>query len=361
MSKIKILFVDHAPFIGGAQLCLARHIQYLSRKKFEPFLLTAKDSDCLELFSKSKVEICQIDFGQLKRFSSKSIVNLYQSLTGYKKNLHQVNPDIVVANTTRSLILALLSKNNHRLISYVRDYDYPKWLITLAKKKVDKFLMVSGSIKHYYANPANSELVFLGSDLHKKLSLIKSAQVKRLRKRLGLADDDVAVGFVGRLVDWKGIDVLIQAFSKIHQPNVKLVIFGSGQNQAGSIDKNLKANRQVRLAGFINNQALIFRSIDIFVLPSKKAEPFSTALIEAAMAALPIIATKTGGTEEFIRHGINGLLIPPNDAGKLHEALVRLIDDRQFADKIGAQSRKDTEMFTEEKLTEKLEKIYLNI
>lgn len=368
MSKAKILFVDHTPFIGGAQICLKNHIKYLNKRRFEPILVIDKNSKFKSFYNDLKIKVYKIDLGILKRFDPKIIFNLISSIKEFNKLINKLKPEVVLTNTTRALIISLLSNKNFRLISYIRDYDYPKWLVSLARLKVDKFLMVSKSINEFYKGNRNKfEITYLGSDLDKKLSKVKKAEVERFNKKFDLKRTDIKIGYVGRLVEWKGIDILIKAFQKIDRKNIKLLIFGSGKNQKGSNEENLKSfveennlEERVKFIGFLENQALIYKLINIFVLPSKEPEPFATNVIEAAFAKLPIIATNIGGTGEFIKNNKNGLLIKHNDTNAIYKALLRLIEGRDLREKLGKNAYLDAQNFSEEKLARKLEKIYLN-
>jgi glycosyltransferase involved in cell wall biosynthesis len=96
--------------------------------------------------------------------------------------------------------------------------------------------------------------------------------------------------------------------------------------------------------------------MDCFVLASQKAEPFATTLIEAAMSGVPIVATDTGGTNEFLRHEYNGLLVAPGDTNQLAAALVRLKQKPSFAKKLADQAIKDAQKFSQEKFIKRFEK-----
>lgn len=355
MAKVNILFVDHTPFVGGAQLCLANHIKYLDRKKFNPNVLIDKLSKHESIYIKSKVKIHKINFSTLK--SINALKNLKSSVDEFSKLVEKINPDIVLANTTRALIISALGKKNFKLVSYIRDYDYPKWLLKILRRKVDYYLSVSKSIDDFYN--LNSKIIYLGTDIYKKK--VSSKKIISLKKKWGINDKDLVIGFAGRLVDWKGPQLLIDAFSQIDQSNLKLILFGTGKNQKGSVEDYLKKNLNpnIILAGHIEDNALIYKLIDVFVLPSLKPEPFSTSLIEASFMGLPIIATNIGGTPEFIKHNNNGLLVKANDTKLLTKALVRLIKDKKLAKSLGAQAFRDAQSYTEENLTKKLEKIYL--
>jgi glycosyltransferase involved in cell wall biosynthesis len=379
-KRIKILFVDHTPFVGGAQLCLARDIAYLDRKKFEPFLAIDKASKFDYVYKHSKVKTFKISFGKLKKIDPTIVPQLLNSIKEFLELVEKIKPDIVFANTTRALILVglakdykialkLLKKPSHhfKLINFVRDYDYPKWLFNTLKVSVDKFLMVSKSIEsHYGQSKPKSEVVYLGTDIHKKLQ-IKNAklQIEKAKKQYKIERGDFVVGFVGRLVDWKGPKFLLDSFKKIKDPEVKLIYFGSGKGQPGDIEEKLKKEvkkrkleNRVVFAGFVEDQNLIYKLIDVFVLASLKPEPFATNLAEAALSKLPIVATYTGGTPEFIKSGKNGLIVKPKDTSQLSQALLRLRKDKRLAQKLAGSAYKDGQKFKEEKFIKNLENIF---
>lgn len=367
MGKIKILFMDHTPFIGGAQLCLASHIKHLNRKRLQPMLVVGRDSTVLGLYDKCKVPIFRIHFEQLKSLTPKSLTRLSESLKQFKQLVNKLNPGIVLANTTRALVLAALGKKDYQLICYVRDYDYPKWLIRLVKGRVDKFLFVSKSIQQFYN--LEGEVVYLGVDMkiqnshcakQTKFSPREASKIQNFRKKSGLKKGDIAVGFVGRLVEWKGAGVLVDAIAKINNPKVKLLIFGTGPaaENLKLKTKNLKLEDKVRFVGFESNRGLIYQVIDIFVLPSQNPEPFATTMIEASSFGLPIIATQNGGTGEFIKNNRNGLLVKAGSVSLISQAITKLVQDKKLAYRLGKQALLDVRHFSERAFAVKLERVY---
>ncbi|MCL5784044.1 MAG: glycosyltransferase family 4 protein [Patescibacteria group bacterium] len=370
MRKCKILFVDHSTIAGGAQIWLSTYLRYFDRKKFDPFLVIAKDSPYEHLYSQSNVPVFKIDFEPLKRFNPAVLLRLVKSVRQLNEIVKDVNPDLVVAHTTRALILTSLLPKKHKLVAYILDYDYPHWLMATLGKRVDKFLMVSRSINDYYKGRfPKCEVVYISSDLGKKITNPDSSQVFQLKKKYKIKKEDTVIGFAGRLVERKGPQILLQAIVKIKDPKVKLLIFGSGKGQEGSVEKLLeemvkryKLETRVKLAGFIEDRSLIFSLIDIFVLASVEKEPFASSVIEAAMAKLPIVATNNGGTPEFIKDGANGFLVDPGDSKTMAKALNKLVEDRNLARKLGQQAYDDVmDNFTIEKVTDKIFKVYENI
>lgn len=365
-AKCKILFVDHSPITGGGQLCLVSHLKYLNRGKFVPFLVISNNSQLEHLYKDSLTPIYKIEFEALKRKSPKVFLRLAKSVWGFRKLAQKIQPDIVVANTARALIVAALARVDYKLIFYVREEYVPKWLLKTLGFRVDKFLMVSQFLnQRYQLKNQKTEVVYLGSDLEKQIKKVRAAKVKNYRQSFGIKDSDFVVGFVGRLVVGKGPHILVKAIAAIPDSTIKLIIFGTGKGQEGDIENKLR--QQVRrlsleskiyFAGFVSDRGLIYKTLDIFVLPTCDSEAFATGVIEAAFAKLPIVATNIGGTPEFIKDGYNGLLVRPGNTRDLKRALVRLIEDKKLGRKLGKQAYLDAQSFTEEKLAKKLEKIY---
>jgi glycosyltransferase involved in cell wall biosynthesis len=79
----------------------------------------------------------------------------------------------------------------------------------------------------------------------------------------------------------------------------------------------------------------VYRALDIFVLPSRKPEPFGFVTVEAMTQGRAVIGTNHGGTCELIEEGVTGLLVPPSDPQALVTAIERLLRDRALRETMG--------------------------
>lgn len=368
MNKTKVLFADHTPFVGGAQLRLAEDISFLDKKKFEAAVVIDKDSAFSALYENLSVPIFKISFPKLKLISPVALTRFISSVKEFQNLVIKASPNVVVANTTRTLVVAGLAKRlfglQFHLISYIRDYDYPKWIFRLIKKQVNKYLFVSASVQNYYRLPG--EVIYLGSDIESKYKNITNQEVIKIKKSLNITKSDFVIGFIGRLVNWKGAMQLVKSFKESEIKNAKLILWGTGDKQAGSIEQDLKKyvlehqlKDRVIFAGHTLYPEAAFKIMNCFVLSSVKPEPFATTVIEAALAKVPIIATDIGGTAEFIRHEKNGLLIKADDTNQLSQALLRLMKDSSTAQKMAGQAYQDADEFREKVFIQKLEKYLL--
>jgi len=149
--------------------------------------------------------------------------------------------------------------------------------------------------------------------------------------------------FVGRLIMWKGVQHLIKALEITKKSGypVQLVIIGDGpyrkelrelsiQLQVTSVVKFLQNQDQRTLLSYYHNA-------DIFVLPSityqNQTEGLGVVLLEAMASGIPVIGSNTGGIPDIIDNDVNGILVPPGDAYALAEAIIKIIDNPEIAER----------------------------
>ena len=130
------------------------------------------------------------------------------------------------------------------------------------------------------------------------------------RRSLGLADDDVAIVFLGRLVMEKGLDVFAETIVQLRKRQVphKVLVIGDGPAR-GWFDDNLPGGI---FAGFKTGEALgqSLASGDIFFNPSI-TETFGNVTLEAMACGLPVVAAGATGAASIVKDGVTGQLVPP--------------------------------------------------
>ena len=147
--------------------------------------------------------------------------------------------------------------------------------------------------------------------------------------------------FVGRLVYYKGLDVLLHAVARTTDRPVRLTIVGEGplRPELEALVARLGVQDRVELAGAVDDAQLLelYRSHDVFVMPSgSRAETFGMAMCEAMAAGLPAVSTSVGtGTDWVNLDGVTGLVVPPGDPVALAEALHTLAADPDLVARLG--------------------------
>lgn len=162
--------------------------------------------------------------------------------------------------------------------------------------------------------------------------------------------------FVGRLVGYKGLDVLLRA---VDGTALRVVLVGDGplrESLAREIERRGLEDR-VLLVGAVKDDELpgYYQAADYFVLPSTTpAEMFGISLIEAMACGVPVISTDlTTGVSEVNESDVTGLVVPRGDATALRGAMLRLTEDAELRERMGAAGRaRVEERFTLPKMLE---------
>jgi glycosyltransferase involved in cell wall biosynthesis len=184
----------------------------------------------------------------------------------------------------------------------------------------------------------------------------------KIRQELGLKEDNILIGAIGRLVWEKGFEYLIQSIPDVLKvyPNVKILIVGEGplKDRLKAQGKRLKVEDHLIFTGFRNDIKEILSVIDILVIPSI-LEGFPMITLEGMAVAKPIIASRIDGIEEQITDGETGLLVPSQDADALANGINRLINNRDLALRLGMNARHKVEKkFSVIKMITETEKVY---
>jgi glycosyltransferase involved in cell wall biosynthesis len=177
-----------------------------------------------------------------------------------------------------------------------------------------------------------------------------------LRRRLGLADETIWILFVGFFSRDKAPDVLFDAWMTLLRdyPRLGLVFVGASRSRYFEVDRDLadEIRRRAGDAGAADRVVLVeptpdveiyYRAADIFAMPSRR-EGLGMVLVEAMASALPVAASRLEGvTDTFVDDGRNGLLVTAGDVGAWAAALRRLLDDPEFARRLGLAARRTVE------------------
>ena len=166
----------------------------------------------------------------------------------------------------------------------------------------------------------------------------------QVRAELGVDDDEVVVGLVGRLVAEKGYRELFEAvrgLGHVH-PGMRVVVAGpTDPAKADAITEAELARATadgIIFLGMREDVERLYRAFDVYVLASHR-EGFPRSAMEAAAMGLPIVATDIRGCRQVVEDGRTGLLVPAREAGPLATAVGRLVRDAELRATMGAAAR----------------------
>jgi glycosyltransferase involved in cell wall biosynthesis len=188
-----------------------------------------------------------------------------------------------------------------------------------------------------------------------------SSEPAEIRRSLGWLDAPV-VGIVGRLEDWKGQHLFLEAAAMIsaRRPDVRFAVVGGAilgtegdyENQLHTLAASLGITDVVHFAGHTNDSYSWISALDVSVNCSKE-EPFGTVILESLALGIPTVATGSGGTPEIIEDERSGLLVPEGDSNAIAAAILRILDDPSLARTLSEGGRRRIqERFTLDKMAE---------
>lgn len=171
------------------------------------------------------------------------------------------------------------------------------------------------------------------------------------------------VGFVGQLVQRKGLPEIMAAWQLIEQdtwqepPRLHLAGEGVLRGRLESWRTRLRHPERVRICGFQENIPAFMSDLTLLVLPSRE-EGFGLAAAEASACGLPVVATTASSLPEIIVDGQTGILVPPRDSAALAQAVKMLLDNQEQACQLGTAGRcRVVEHFDHQLCLDKLQEI----
>ncbi len=334
----RILFVDHTPFVGGAELALVHHVRALDRSRFRP-LVACTDAvpSLVEMYRAAGAEVHIVALPRLRSFHPRSVLRALRAARALRALVRRLDVDLVVANTSRAAYVATAALMGARvpLVWWLRDFLFGRRLFRACHRTAARIFCVSDDIRRFYGGAADSRfcVIYVGSGMDEQLARLSAWEVRAERERWGFASDDIVIGFMGRLVEEKGAEDLIVAMSALNarDARLKLLLVGTGAGQERDVETRLRdlvrerAWTFARFAGYQTDEAMYYSVFDIFVLATRSAEPYPTSVVQAMLARRAVVATATGGTPELVRDRETGMLVPPSSPACMADAIGQLV------------------------------------
>jgi glycosyltransferase involved in cell wall biosynthesis len=257
-----------------------------------------------------------------------------------RRLIRDLRIDIVHAHDYKTDLLALLLGRCEPVVPLSTVHGWTgrsrreRWLYYPCDKRLlaffPKVIAVSGEIQRELVRhgvpPSRIATVLNGID--ETMFRRDRSRQRPVRRSLGLEDDDLVIGAVGRLEPQKRFDLLIETFATLRrtEPRLKLVIAGDGSLRKALRDQveALGLGTSCRLLGHRTDQIDLHHAFDVFV-QSSDYEGTPNAVLEAMALETPVIATAAGGTGELVRDGIDGVMISPGNREALLQAMATVL------------------------------------
>jgi glycosyltransferase involved in cell wall biosynthesis len=183
------------------------------------------------------------------------------------------------------------------------------------------------------------------------------------RARLGLPQEGFVLGWVGRIIHAKGVDLLLRAVQSLADLPITVSLVGDGgeRAEAEALARALGLAGRVRFHGAVDGASELYPAFDLFVL-SSRTEGTPVVLFEAMAARVPVVATAVGGVPDVIRSGRDGWLVPPENVEELAAAIRRV-----YREPAAARARADSALtrleseFGPSRFLDRYERLYLSL
>jgi glycosyltransferase involved in cell wall biosynthesis len=230
----------------------------------------------------------------------------------------------------KNTLMKLILNRAEKIIVTSIDYSKNSFLSEIWERNPEKIVEISNGVDIEKFNPNNDS--------------------STIRKRLNIENQKIIL-FVGALDKphfFKGLDILLESFKKICNPNYRLIIVGDGELKQNYIEKanNMGVVSQVIFTGRVSSEdlPLYYAASDVTVLPSTTmGEAFGLVLVEAMATSKPVIASNLPGVRSVVDDGENGFLVIPGNSEDLALKIKTILDDEELCCKFGKSGRKKVE------------------
>ena len=336
----KVLHLLSTKTLNGAEKVALDICTNLDSEKFLPIVVCAGDA-LRGYFDKEGIETFKINIGRL---------NIIEVLK-LRKILKSENINLIHAHDVRASIAAKLASVNLDIpvISHIHvEYDWLKTRSILRtidrffRNKYDLTLACSEKVKEFYCKHNSkcdgSKVVALPNSFNfsefNKIHITCNMDFKVINS---IPVEPYVFGYIGRLIDVKGIDLLIETFDLFHKEytNSILVIVGEGIERENLVNLSSKYNLSTKIY-FMGYRVDVYNWLNIFdsfILPSKR-EGLPITILEAMAMKKIVISTNIGGIPELIRNNYNGILLEERSTENLLKSMKYVYQNRNEVQEI---------------------------
>ena len=337
---MRLLFAESSTRGYGTEQHIATLAAAMTRRGHDVRCLVMDGSPVAKLLHESRVSTVSILPGRSR--------GIRMALALLRLAMRQ-RADWTVSNDPRfyRMLLAVRALTGARVALFRHWHDAPakRRSRDLLSRRTDRFILVSRFHREDYQRQGMS--IERASVLYNPIDTERfrpsAAARDSARARLGFGDSDVAVGYVGRMIEAKGILTLLAAAERFlaAEASARMLWVGDGEDSAAlraGIARSPHASRH-RFLGWEADLAALYPALDVLAVPSLYPEPFGRVSVEAQATAVPVVASVAGGLPETFVADSTGIGVAPGDADGLARAVLALIRDPERRRRMGAAGR----------------------
>lgn len=370
--QVKVLLAL-GPAVGGMAQHVTGLVRGLDPNRFDVSLAGAPDDPAAAAARDRSCAVYPMRFGSSPRSTAAAAIRLAALVRRERKHIvhaHGYSAAGAAALARRMAPCARLVCTLHNFLTGTSAQAITgwraRWLLRLIARRADRIITVSDSLHAQFAG--------IGDDAQPKLMTVPNGidltalgrpDPAWARHALRLPEAGPVVGMVGRLAAQKGPLDFVRAAAVVHArfPDACFVLIGDGPLR-GEVEKlagDLGVSNSLILAGHRPDAPMLTEVFDVAVIASV-SEGSSLTAMEAMAWSKPVAGTAVGGVREVVAEGETGVLVPPDDAQALGEAIASLLADPERAKALGEAGRRRVEReFSLARMIERTEQVYLAV
>jgi glycosyltransferase involved in cell wall biosynthesis len=334
---IRIVYVSPTGEIGGMETNLLSELGHLDRERFTPFAVCLEDGPFAHALAALTDQMVVLPRRRLR-----NAVAMLRTITGIARFLRTVSADVVVSENALAHLYANPAARSAgcqsvlRIGGVARRQSVVEWVAY--RLRAARVIANSRFTADYLSGAGVPEdrlvMIYRGIDRER---MRPDGEAGQLRARLGIPAEATLIAVIGRLQRSKGQHVFLQSARHIHAECSQAMFLVVGNAQFGidqgfpeelrALSERLGLGGRTVFTGFRADIANVLSIADIVVTPAIEPEGFGMTTVEAMAAGKPLVATSLGATAELVTDGETGLLVKPDDAPALADAVLRLIRD----------------------------------
>jgi glycosyltransferase involved in cell wall biosynthesis len=378
---MNISYIDQTGQLGGGELSL---LDWLRVSPQDARVILFEDGPFRSLLEELGIPVEVLPLAGLKEVRRESgslkLVSTLPALLSLRKRLadRALQADVLYANSQKAFFLAAFARRpGQPLVWHLRDIltgDHfspilrrlavtvgnrcATAIIVNSKATADAFVAAGGSAEKIREVPDGVSA--------RPFDEVDPDTVVRLRQEI-CPPGKVMVGVFGRLAEWKGQHILLEAAVNLMDVHICVVgdaLFGE-QLYAKTLQERASrpdlANR-VTFLGFRRDIPALMKCMDIIAHTSTEAEPLGRVILEGMLARRPVIATRAGGAAEIVTDKKNGILVTPGSITELFSAIELLCNDKELSAKLASAGRLHAESaFSMEIMADRVRQVLQNL
>ncbi len=356
---MKVLFLDHAGVLGGAELYLLDLVKSFKDSKvllfsdgpFRERLVRAGVDVELVRASRAVTGVSREDKGGGGVRAVPGLLRLVERIARRARQF-----DVIFANSQKAFVVGALAGALarrpvvwclHDILTAEHFSPLNRTLVVALANRLSALVIANSqaTADAFRAGGGRAPVRVVHNGLDPApFEKVTPAEVASLRRELGLGDAPV-VSVFSRLSPWKGQHVLLEALPQL--PDVHALFVGEALfGETAYADKlkerveALRLSSRVHFLGFRSDVPALMKLSDIVLHTSTAPEPFGRVIVEGMLAGRPVVAARAGGALEIIGHDEGGVLVEPGNAQTLQAALEHLLSQPEEAEALAEAGRR---------------------